>query len=216
LCHFIQDSDVKDVLGLLQLCAPFYHSGELTGDCLSYPRPCARVPQGKIKNAILNYIFQIQKCFAFFHFIFRMPYPQCNLYHSPFPHWRHVLNGPEGRLPLSFKALGQSVFLIRKIQLSISSSPSKICIWKYFCHFSYLHFPFFFLMWDIDKRQTNSCRCLVRKIVLIHVPLPHGQFQEFPSLEGRSSLFEKINKWLFRKTSCQREMEALETKKSFS
>jgi hypothetical protein len=39
-----QESDVKSTLALLEKCAPFYHSGELTGDCLTYPRPCVRVP----------------------------------------------------------------------------------------------------------------------------------------------------------------------------
>lgn len=39
-----QESDVKSTLLLLEKCAPFYHSGELTGECLANPRPCVRVP----------------------------------------------------------------------------------------------------------------------------------------------------------------------------
>lgn len=42
--NFFQESDVKSTLTLLKRCAPFYQSGELTGECLTYPRPCIRVP----------------------------------------------------------------------------------------------------------------------------------------------------------------------------
>ena len=55
-----QKSDVSSTLDLLKRCSPFYHSGELTADCLNNPRPCIRVPRECIiHNAvytILHYL----------------------------------------------------------------------------------------------------------------------------------------------------------------
>ncbi len=55
-----QKSDVASTLELLRRCSPYYHSGELTADCLNNPRPCVRVPRDCITyNAvytILHYL----------------------------------------------------------------------------------------------------------------------------------------------------------------
>jgi hypothetical protein len=53
---WLQESDVKSTLVLLERCAPFYQSGELTGECLTYPRPCVRVPPECITH---NAVFTI-------------------------------------------------------------------------------------------------------------------------------------------------------------
>ena len=55
-----QKSDVSSTLDLLKRCSPFYHSGELTADCLNNPRPCIRVPRECILHnavfTILHYL----------------------------------------------------------------------------------------------------------------------------------------------------------------
>ena len=57
---FLQKSDVTKTLQLLKRCSPFYHSGELTAECLNNPRPCVRVPPECITHnavyTILHYL----------------------------------------------------------------------------------------------------------------------------------------------------------------
>ena len=51
---------MASTLGLLKRCSGYYHSGELTADCLNNPRPCIRVPRECIKHnavyTILHYL----------------------------------------------------------------------------------------------------------------------------------------------------------------
>ena len=60
LCLLFQKSDVSSTLELLKRCSTYYHSGELTQDCLNNPRPCIRVPRECIKHnavfTILHYL----------------------------------------------------------------------------------------------------------------------------------------------------------------
>ncbi len=56
----LQKSDVTSTLRLLRRCATYYHSGELTAECLDNPRPCGRVPRECITHnavfTILHYL----------------------------------------------------------------------------------------------------------------------------------------------------------------
>ena len=60
LLLLLQKSDVTSTLELLKRCSRFYHSGELTADCLNNPRPCVRVPRECITHnavyTILHYL----------------------------------------------------------------------------------------------------------------------------------------------------------------
>ena len=51
---------MTSTLELLKRCSRFYHSGELTADCLNNPRPCVRVPRECITHnavyTILHYL----------------------------------------------------------------------------------------------------------------------------------------------------------------